>query len=55
MVPSPRDVEGPFFEPQAPNSYELAPEEELADPEEFVLLQGQVLDTDRRYTPMPLQ
>ena len=38
------DMEGPFFLPEAPNSYELAPSSELSDPDQFVLLRGVVRD-----------
>ena len=38
------DMEGPFFLPEAPNRYELAPRSELADPDQFVLLRGVVRD-----------
>jgi len=38
------DMEGPFYEPNAPKSYELAPQDELNDPREAVILKGQVLD-----------
>ena len=38
------DMEGPFFLPEAPNSYELAPISELSDPDQFVLLRGVVRD-----------
>jgi len=40
------DVEGPFFEPNAPNNKELAPRKELNDPSQFVILQGQVRGQD---------
>jgi len=38
------DMEGPFYEPNAPKSYELAPQDELNDPKQAVILKGQVLD-----------
>ena len=38
------DMEGPFFLPEAPNRYELAPSSELFDPDQFVLLRGVVRD-----------
>ena len=38
------DMEGPFFLPEAPNRYELAPSSELSDPDQFVLLRGVVRD-----------
>ena len=37
-------MEGPFFLPEAPNRYELAPSSELSDPDQFVLLRGVVRD-----------
>lgn len=41
-----KDVEGPFFEPNAPNKKELAPANELNDRSQFVILKGQVLGRD---------
>ena len=38
------DMEGPFFLPEAPNRYKLAPNSELSDPDQFVLLRGVVRD-----------
>ena len=38
------DMEGPFFLPEAPNRYELAPRSELSDPDQFALLRGVVRD-----------
>ena len=38
------DMEGPFFLPEAPNRYKLAPSSELSDPDQFVLLRGVVRD-----------
>merc|ERR1712130_440351 len=40
------DVPGPFFEANAPKDKELAPRDELNDPNQFVILQGQVLGRD---------
>jgi len=40
------DVEGPFFEPNAPKNYALAPRNELNDRNQAVLLKGQVLDSN---------
>merc|ERR1712192_147166 len=40
------DVEGPFFEPNAPNDKELAPRKKLNDPSQYVILQGQVRGRD---------
>ena len=37
-------MEGPFFLPEAPNRYKLAPSSELSDPDQFVLLRGVVRD-----------
>ena len=37
-------MEGPFFLPEAPNRYELAPSSELSDPDQFALLRGVVRD-----------
>ena len=38
------DMEGPFFLPEAPNRYVLAPRSELHDPNQFALLRGVVRD-----------
>jgi len=40
------DVEGPFFEPNAPKDKELAPRKELNDPSQYVVLEGQVRGRD---------
>merc|ERR1712130_280578 len=40
------DVPGPFFKANAPKDKELAPRDELNDPNQFVILQGQVLGRD---------
>jgi len=40
------DVEGPFFEPNAPKDKELAPRKELNDPSQYVVLEGQVRGQD---------
>ena len=51
--PAPRDVAGPFFEPDAPNSYFLAPAEERADPAQAVVLRGRVVGQGRDCPPIP--
>merc|ERR1712112_21422 len=43
-----KDMLGPFFEDNAPNSEELAPASELNNPELAVILKGQVLGKDCR-------
>jgi len=40
------DVEGPFFEPNAPKDKELAPRKELNDQSQYVVLEGQVRGRD---------
>ena len=49
----PRDVAGPFFEPNAPNSYFLAPAEERADARQAVVLQGRVTGRGRSCPGIP--
>merc|ERR1711934_929292 len=39
-----KDQLGPYFEENAPKDKELAPPDELNDPSQFVILEGQVLN-----------
>merc|ERR1719481_2266447 len=41
-----RDIEGPFFVPNADKVYQMAPMEEIEDPEQAAILQGRIFDSN---------
>ena len=45
----PRDQLGPYFDAGSPYDYNLAPEEELADPTKLAVLQGKVGEDWMKY------